>query len=260
MKKYLTALVFALMPGMVLAAPAGVPLEEANIDLSDKASLQDGARTFVNYCMGCHSAEHQRYQRVADDLGISEELMVENLIFTDGTLIGEHMKNGMRREDAAAWLGAPAPDLTMVSRVRGEDWVYTYLKSFYEDLSRPLGANNAVFANVGMPNVLMELQGRQLKGCAQAPVREGGSVQRDPLTGEVVMEEQCDVLYVEEGTGTQTAEEFDTTVRNLAAFLAYSADPIKLERHRIGTYVLLYLAFFFIFAVLLKREYWKDIH
>lgn len=260
MKKYLIALVFALLPGTLLAAAPSVPLESANIDLTDKAALQDGARTFVNYCMGCHSAEHQRYERVANDLGIPAELMEQNLIFTDGTLIGQHMKNGMRREDAAKWLGAPAPDLTLVSRVRGEDWVYTYLKSFYEDLSRPLGANNVVFENVGMPNVLMELQGRQLKGCAQVPVREGGNTKRDPLTGEVVMEESCDVLYVEEGTGTQSAEEFDTTVRNLAAFLAYSADPVKLERHRIGIYVLLYLAFFFIFALLLKREYWKDVH
>ncbi len=260
MKKYLIALVFALLPGLALAAPAGIPLERPNIDLRDKAALQDGARTFVNYCMGCHSAEHQRYQRVANDLGIPEELMVENLILTEGTLIGDHMKIGMRRQDAATWLGAPAPDLTMVSRVRGSDWVYTYMKSFYEDLSRPLGANNLVYGNVGMPNVLQELQGRQLKGCAQVPVKDGRNVKRDSLTGEVVMEEQCGVLYVEEGTGTQTAEEFDTTVRNLAAFLAYSADPIKLERHRIGTYVLLYLAFFFVFAVLLKREYWKDIH
>lgn len=259
MKKYLIALVFALTPGLVLAAPSGIPLERANIDLRDKASLQDGARTFVNYCMGCHSAEYQRYQRVADDLGIPAELMEENLIFTDGTLIGEHMQTSMRRQDGAVWLGAPAPDLTMVTRVRGVDWVYNYLLNFYEDLSRPLGANNLVFPNVGMPNVLKELQGRQLKGCAQVPVREGRNVQRDPLTGEVVMEKQCDVLYVEEGTGTQSAEEFETTVRNLAAFLAYSGDPVKLERHRMGVYVLLYLAFFFVFALLLKREYWKDI-
>ncbi|HDZ56591.1 MAG TPA: cytochrome c1 [Pseudomonas xinjiangensis] len=260
MKKQLIALLFAMMPVSVLAAAGGgYPLDEANIDLTDKASLQDGARTFVNYCMGCHSAQYQRYERVANDLGIPDELMVENLIFTDA-LIGEHMKNGMRPADGKEWFGAAPPDLTLVSRVRGEDWLYTYLRTFYEDPSRPFGWNNKVFPNVGMPHVLDELQGRQVIGCKAMPVMEEGEVKRDTLTGETVKDEQCNVLTVVEGTGTQTEEEFDTTVRNLVAFLAYSADPIKLERHRIGIYVLLYLAFFFVFAYLLKREYWKDVH
>ncbi|MEH6671106.1 cytochrome c1 [Halopseudomonas sp.] len=260
MKKQLIALVFALVPSVVLGAASSVPLEEANIDLRDKASLQDGARTFVNYCMGCHSAQYQRYERVATDLGIPPELMMENLVFPESALIGDHMKIGMRAEDSKRWFGAAPPDLTNVTRVRGEDWVYTYLKAFYEDPSRPLGVNNKVFANVGMPNVLEELQGRQVIGCKAMPVEEDGKVQKDPLTGEVVMDERCDVLKVVEGTGVQSEEEFDTTIRNLTAFLAYSGDPIKLERHRIGTYVLLYLAFFFVFAYLLKREYWRDVH
>ncbi len=260
MKKQLIALMFALLPGFALAAGPSVPLDKANIDLSDKAALQDGARTFVNYCMGCHSAQYQRYERVATDLGIPEELMMENLVFTEGTLYGEHMTIGMRPEDSKVWFGAAPPDLTLVSRVRGEDWLYSYLRTFYEDPSRPLGWNNTVFANVGMPNVLAELQGRQVKGCKPMPVRENGKIVRDTLTGEAMLEEQCDVLTVVEGTGTQTEEEFDTTVRNLVAFLSYSADPIKETRHRIGVYVLLYLAFFFVFAYLLKREYWRDIH
>lgn len=259
MKNRLIALLFALVPCVALGAAGGYELDEANIDLTDKASLQDGARTFVNYCMGCHSAQYQRYERVATDLGIPEELMLENLVFT-GALIGEHMENGMRPEDSKVWFGAAPPDLTMVSRVRGEDWLYTYMRTFYEDPSRPLGANNKVFPNVGMPNVLAELQGRQVIGCKAMPVLEDGKAMRDTLTGETVQEEQCDVLTVVPETGTQTEEEFDKTVRNLVAFLAYSADPIKLERHRIGIYVLLYLAFLFIFAYLLKREYWKDVH
>lgn len=259
MKKQVIAMLFALLPCMAMAAPSGYPLDDANIDLRDKASLQDGARTFVNYCMGCHSAQYQRYERVANDLGIPEELMLENLVQT-GALIGEHMKIGMRPADSKVWFGAAPPDLTMVTRVRGTDWVYTYMRTFYEDPARPFGANNRVFPNVGMPNVLAELQGRQVIGCKAMPVMEGNTVVRDTLTGETVKDEQCDVLTIVEGTGTQTEEEFDTTVRNLVNFLAYSADPIKLERHRIGIYVLLYLAFFFVFAYLLKREYWKDIH
>lgn len=259
MKNRLIALLFALVPCVALGAAGGYELDEANIDLTDKASLQDGARTFANYCMGCHSAQYQRYERVATDLGIPEELMLENLVFT-GALIGEHMENGMRPEDAKVWFGTAPPDLTMVSRVRGEDWLYTYMRTFYEDPTRPLGANNKVFPNVGMPNVLAELQGRQVIGCKPMPVVEDGKPVRDTLTGETVQEEQCDVLTVVPETGTQSEEEFDETVRNLVAFLAYSADPIKLERHRIGIYVLLYLAFLFIFAYLLKREYWRDVH
>ena len=258
MKKQLIALMFALLPGFAMAAGPSVALDKANIDLSDKAGLQDGARTFANYCMGCHSAPYQRYERVANDLGIPDELMVDNLIFT-GALIGEHMNIGMRAEDSKVWFGAAPPDLTMVARVRGEDWLYSYMRSFYEDPSRPFGWNNTVFENVGMPHVLAELQGKPVKGCAPMPVQENGKVVRDPLSGDPMLAEQCDVLTVVEGTGTQTAEEYDTTVRNLVAFLSYSADPIKETRHRIGVYVLLYLAFFFVFAYLLKREYWRDI-
>ena len=260
MKKQFLALIVALLPCMAMAAGPTVPLDEANIDLRDKAALQDGARTFVNYCMGCHSAQYQRYERVATDLGIPEELMMDNLVFTEGTNYGDHMRIGMRQEDSKVWFGAAPPDLTNVARVRGTDWLYTYMRTFYEDPSRPYGVNNKVFANVGMPNVLMDLQGRQVIGCKAMPVEENGSVQRDPLSGELIKAERCDVLTIVPGTGSQTEEEFDTTVRNLVTFLAYSADPIKLERHRIGTYVLLYLAFLFVFAYLLKREYWKDVH
>lgn len=258
MKKQLIALMFAVLPGLAMAAAPSGDLQKANIDLSDKAGLQDGARTFVNYCMGCHSAQYQRYERVATDLGIPEELMMENLVFTDA-LYGEHMNIGMRQEDSKVWFGAAPPDLTMVARVRGEDWLYSYMLGFYEDRSRPFGWNNTVFENVGMPHVLAELQGKPVKGCAPMPVEENGKVVRDTLTGEPMLSEQCDVLVVEEGTGTQTAEEYETTVRNLVGFLSYSADPIRETRHRIGIYVLLYLAFFIVFAYLLKREYWRDV-
>ena len=255
MKKHFAALIIALLPGLGFAA-GGVeyPLDKVDIDLSDKAALQDGARTFANYCMGCHSAQYQRYERVANDLGIPHEVMLENLIFSDAK-IGDHMKIGMKPADAKAWFGAAPPDLTLVARVRGNDWLYTYLRTFYEDTARPLGANNKVFPNVGMPNVLVGLQGRQYIGCKQVQVVEGGKKQFDPLTGTPITHEACDQLTIEPKTGQLSTEEFDEKIQNLVTFLAYSANPVKLQSQRIGTYVLLYLAFFFVFAYLLKREY-----
>lgn len=147
-----------LLPSLVFANAGAVHLDKANYDLSDKASLQRGAATFMNYCAGCHSTQYQRYNRVAADLEIPEELMKENLIFT-GAKVGDLMKSAMSEKDAAKWFGAPPPDLTLVARVRGADWIYTYLRSFYVDETRPFGVNNAVFPSVGMPHVLEPLQG-----------------------------------------------------------------------------------------------------
>ncbi|NQD92821.1 cytochrome c1 [Pseudomonas sp. CrR25] len=260
MKKLFAAFVIAALPAFSFAAGGqGVELDKADIDLTDKAAMQDGLRTFANYCMGCHSAKFQRYERVADDLGIPHELMLDNVVFNDAK-IGDHMKIGMLPDDAKSWFGAVPPDLTLVARVRGTDWLYTYLRTFYEDASRPLGANNKVFPNVGMPNVLVGLQGRQYIGCKQVQVVEDGKKQFDPLTGTPITHEACDQLTIEPKTGALSEEEFDEKVKNLVTFLAYSANPVKLESQRIGTYVLLYLAFFFVFAYLLKREYWKDVH
>ncbi|WP_350580085.1 cytochrome c1 [Pseudomonas sp. HY2-MNA-CIBAN-0224] len=259
MKKLFAVLMLAMMPVLSFASEQGVQLDKVDIDVSDKAALQDGARTFANYCMGCHSAKFQRYERVADDLGIPHDVMLKNLVFT-GAKIGDHMNIGMQPEDAKAWFGAAPPDLTLVARVRGTDWLYSYLRSFYEDPSRPWGVNNTVFPNVGMPNVLAPLQGRQVIGCKQVQIVEDGKKQYDPLTGTPLTHEACDQLTVLPKTGTLTEEQFDEKIQNLVTFLAYSANPVKLEHQRIGAYVLLYLAFFFVFAYLLKREYWKDVH
>ncbi|HEY8330304.1 MAG TPA: cytochrome c1 [Pseudomonas sp.] len=260
MKKHFAALILAVLPALSFAAaPLEYPLDKVNVDLTDKAALQDGARTFANYCMGCHSAQFQRYERVAKDLGIPEKVMLENLVFT-GAKIGEHMKTGMQPQDAKVWFGAPPPDLTLVARVRGEDWVYTYLRTFYEDPARPWGVNNKVFPNVGMPNVLASLQGRQVIGCKQVQVVEHGKKVFDPLTGTPVTKEGCDQLTIVPKTGKLSEAEFDEKIKNVVSFLSYSANPVKLESQRIGTYVLLFLAFFFVFAYLLKREYWKDVH
>ena len=259
MKKLLAVFLLAALPFLSWANEHGPELESVNIDVSNKVAMQDGARTFVNYCMGCHSAKFQRYQRVADDLGIPHDLMLDKLVFT-GAKIGDHMVTGMQPADAKVWFGAVPPDLTLVARVRGTDWLYGYLRSFYEDPARPWGVNNKVFPNVGMPNVLVGLQGRQVIGCKQVQAVENGKKKYDPLTGSPLTHEACDQLTIVPKTGTLTEEQFDETVKNLVTFLAYSANPVKLQHQRIGTYVLVYLAILFIFAYLLKREYWKDVH
>ncbi|MFC3607188.1 cytochrome c1 [Stutzerimonas tarimensis] len=259
MKKHIAALFLAILPALTFAAGPSVSLDKVQIDLTDKAAMQDGLKTFANYCMGCHGAEYQRYERVANDLGIPEEVMMENIVFTDAR-IGDHMRSAIRPDEAKNWFGVAPPDLTMVARVRGNDWLYSYMRSFYEDPSRPYGVNNTVFPNVGMPHVLAPLQGRQVYGCKQVQVVEGGRRQFDPLTGTPITEEACDQLVVVPGTGQMSEAEYDETIKNLVTFLAYSANPVKLESQRIGTYVLLFLAVLFVFAYLLKREYWKDIH
>ncbi|MBO2661073.1 cytochrome c1 [Shewanella algae] len=231
MKKLLIALV-AFVPGMVSAASGhNVHLEDANIDLTDKESLRRGVELFQNNCAGCHSTQYQRYQRVAEDLDIPVDEM-RKLIHTDAK-IGELMENSIETKDAAKWFGAAPPDLTLVARVRGEDWVYSYLKGFYKDPSRPFGVNNTVFPSVGMPHVLEGLQGMPVK-------QEDGSI---TVRG-----------------GSLSAEEYDQVVRDLTGFLVYSAEPVKLERENLGKWVLGFLFIFFVIAYLLKKEYWKDVH
>ena len=244
MKRIIFA-VLALLPGLVLASGGGFPLDKAEYDLSDKASLQRGAATFMNYCAGCHSTQYQRYNRVAVDIGIPDDLMKENLVFT-GAKIGDLMKSAMSEKDAARWFGAPPPDLTLVARVRGADWIYTYLRSFYVDETRPFGVNNAVFPSVGMPHVLEPLQG--------TPRAE---FETHTLDG---VEMQQVVSIKSDGNGEMNNEEYDQTVLDLVNFLVYSAEPVQQERERMGFWVLGFIAIFFIFTVLLKKEFWRDVH
>jgi len=213
--KKIFALVAAFVPAVALAAGGNVHLDEHRTDLHDTASLQRGAQTFTNYCMGCHSMEHARYNRVAKDLGIPEDLMMENLIFADKKF-GERMTIAMDQTDSKRWFGATPPDLTLVARVRRPDWLYTYLRSFYEDNSRPWGVNNVVFKDVGMPHVLAGLQGLQVKGTAQV------AVGFDTLTGQEILEEHHDVLYIEE-EGQLSVEEYDKLVFDLVNFMVYMA-------------------------------------
>lgn len=255
------ALVGSLLASAVFAASASnYPMEPITPNLQDQPSLQNGWALYMNYCIGCHSLKHQRYERTADDLGIPHEIVLEKLIFT-GQKIGEQMTTAMDPTLAKQWFGAPPPDLTMVSRVRGNEWLYNYLKTFYVDPSRPLGANNKVFANVGMPNVLQELQGIQTSECIQMPkMAENGGEMRDPLVpGKAITEERCGQLVLQEGSGSMSAEEFDKAMYDLTNFMYYVGEPSRLERHRIGVYVILFLIILYVLTFLLAREFQKDV-
>lgn len=226
-------------------------------DLTNKESLQRGAKYFTNYCMGCHSAKFSRYERVADDLGIPHELMSENMVFTNQR-IGELMQTAMSPSQGKTWFGVTPPDLTLVARARSPEWLYTYLRNFYKDETRPWGVNNRVFHNVGMPHVLIGPQG--LLECAPGPkLAPGGGVLRDNL-GNPEIDEHCGALGEGEIKGSMSAEDFDLAMYDLVNFLEYLGEPAALKRERMGIFVLLFLSVLFVFTYLLNREYWKGIH
>ena len=246
MKKIIIALAFLILPGLGLAAGGGYPLEKAPIDLHDKASLQKGAKLYVNYCMGCHSLEYQRYNRLARDIGLTDEQVKENLIFT-GAKVGETMKNAMPKADAKRWFGVTPPDLTVISRSRGVDYLYTYLQTFYLDPTRPFGVNNAAFPNAGMPHVLWELQGMQ---------KAVYEVHKDHDGNEAKVLKGFELVQ----PGSMSPPEFKEAMADLTNFLAYVGEPIQLERQWIGIWVLLFLVLLTVVFYLLKKEYWKKVH
>ena len=234
--------------------------DKAYVDATDKPSLQRGAQIYMNYCLGCHSLKYARYKKVSEDLEIPLDMFKDNLIFGDQKM-GDLIQVGMDPKEAKEWFGNTPPDLTLEAGLRGPDWVYTYLKSFYIDESRPLGVNNKVYENVGMPHVLVDLQGTPQSVCRQVSfVAENGGIRQDPLTGERLTQEQCGFLEVEAGTGQLNPEEFDEAMLDLTNFLAYMTDPMKTERESIGTYTLLYLFIFTMLSYLLYREFKKDLH
>lgn len=272
MKKILIA-VLIFLPAFAVASggETPIPLDDMEPNLEDQASLQRGAKTYLNYCMGCHSLKYQRYQRTAVDLGIPVDLMMEHMVFESSAQIGSLMGNTMSVDNAKQWFGSVPPDLTLYTMLKGgPEYLYTYMRVFYEDKTRPLGVNNLLYENVAMPHPLVELQGLQRKVCKQIPrLADHGVEMRDPLTGDLIMGEQCggdliqrgfSPLELVEGTGSLTPEEYDQLIYDLANFLHYTADPSRLERERIGIYVLLFLAFFFVFTWLLGREYTKEQH
>ncbi|MDP5209508.1 ubiquinol-cytochrome c reductase [Microbulbifer sp. 2205BS26-8] len=246
----------AVVPIKAVGAESNIKLDPISIDLQDKPSLQRGAKYFVNYCMGCHGADYSRWERVGTDLDIPTELMMQNLVLGNDK-IGSLMQIAMRPDDSKVWFGATPPDLTLVARSRSPEWLYTYLRSFYRDDSRATGVNNKVFPSVAMPHVLLELQG--LQECAPGPKRDHGKIVRDEL-GNPIMDADCGSLQVGKIKGSMSPEEFDQAMYDLVNFMEYIAEPMAEERKRIGFYVLAFIVVFFVFAWLLNREYWKDVH
>lgn len=242
-KKILLALV--AVPVTALASGAGVHLDKAPVNVNDHESLQRGAAVFVNYCLNCHSANYMRYNRM-QDFGLTEQQIKDNLLFA-AEKPGELMKTAMRPKEAKEWFGAPPPDLTVIARSRGADWIYTYLRSFYRDDTRPTGWNNLVFDKVGMPHVLQELQGHQA-AVMKTVVAEGGHEHQvvDHLT------------LVKPGKITQA--EYDALVGDLVNYLAWMGEPAQTQRKNIGLAVLLFLGAFYLVAFYLKRAFWKDVH
>lgn len=252
-KNILTLLLLALsVVGSVnLQAAGGAALDHAPIDISDKESLKRGAVYFADNCMSCHGAFFMRYNRVGKDLEMDEQSVRDSMIFTRGkkgdpTKYGDLMKVAMTDDYAKQAFGAAVPDLSLVARARGADWLYTYLRTFYIDENRPMGTNNKVFSDVGMPNVLWRLQGLQ-KAVYKTEVHDG--IEVESIEGFEAL-----------APGTMTTGEFDLFVADLVNFMVYIAEPVQVERRSMGWKVLLFLMFFAVLAYFLKKEYWKDIH
>jgi ubiquinol-cytochrome c reductase cytochrome c1 subunit len=247
----LAAIALGLAAGSAGAAAEGVKLDDIGTDVTDVASLQSGARTFVNWCLNCHSASLMRYSALRE-IGLTDEQIKDNLLFT-AEKIGLPMAIAMSPRDAKDWFGATPPDLSVIARSRGADWLYTYLRSFYRDPSTPTGWNNLVYPNVGMPHVLWKLQGERV-------VREEEALKDGrPILGEDGRPRK--ILRLESLTpGTQSAVEYDRTVYDLVNFLTWMGEPHQMARKRLGIWVLIGLTVLIFLAYLLKQAYWKDVH
>ncbi|MGZ8224277.1 MAG: cytochrome c1 [Methylobacter sp.] len=240
MKKLIT-LFLLLSLSFGLYASEGIELQKADIDLTDNESLQRGAKHFVTYCLGCHSIKHIRYLRIALDIGLDENKVLKD-IAPEGASIYDQMHSAMNAHDAEKWFGIQPPDLSLVARSRSADWIYSYLKGFYSDKTTQFGINNTVFEDVGMPNPFWQLQGEQ-----------------QPLYKTVDGQQVIDKLIIKQ-PGLLSGKEFDLLVNDLVNFLVYVGEPVKLERVRMGKYVLFYILMFLGLAYMLKKEYWKDVH
>lgn len=233
-----------LVPALGWAAGPAVPLDRAPVNLLDKASLQRGAQIFVNHCLNCHAAAAMRYGRLTD-LGLTEAQIRENLLFTTDK-VGDTMSTAQNTAIAKASFGVVPPDLSVIARSRNADWLYTYMRSFYRDPQTASGWNNALFPNVAMPHVLWEYQGDQVMQVTErTDARSGATRQSRKL--------------VLERPGTLDALQYDRYTADLVNFLVYMSEPAQVDRKRWGILVLFFLAGFFVLALLLKKEYWKDV-
>ncbi|MBL4772925.1 MAG: cytochrome c1 [Alcanivoracaceae bacterium] len=244
MKKLI--LILLLLPAAHVYASSGMHLEPAQTNIRSKESLRNGAKYYMNYCSACHSLQYQRYSRMAKDLELSEDEVMESLVFTDAKFT-DHMITTMATEDSEKWFGKTPPDLTVIAKARGNDWLYAYLKGFYKDPSRPSGWNNTIFKDASMPNVMWQLQGIQ-EAVFEKHEDENGIVSHN-FTGFNPLTE-----------GSMTADEFDSTVLDIVNFLDYTAEPAKLIRLAYAPWVILFLVVFTFLAYMLKKNYFKDIH
>ncbi|MGH8073299.1 MAG: cytochrome c1 [Lysobacter sp.] len=231
-----------LVSASAFAATEG-GLQHAGVDLGDQGSLQRGAKLYMNYCSGCHSLKYLRYSRIAEDLGLTEDEVMDNLNFT-GAKFGEQINVAMPEAHATEWFGKMPPDLSLIARSRGSDWVYTYLKSFYLDESRPLGWNNKLFPNASMPNPLWQLQGMQ-----HAVYGEPDAATGDPVVVGLEVTQP----------GSLDPQAFDQSVRDITTFLEYAGEPAALKRQSMGVWVVLFLALLTFLLYLVKTEYWRDV-
>jgi ubiquinol-cytochrome c reductase cytochrome c1 subunit len=229
--------VLAFLLPMAAFANEHVKLDHAPIDPSNQVSLQRGAKTFVNYCLNCHSASYMRYNRL-QDIGLTDTQIKANLMFA-GDKVGDTMTVAMPKADAKAWFGATPPDLSVEARARGADWLYSYLRGFYRDDTRPTGWNNTVYDKVAMPHVLWELQGQQALKVNEAT------------------EEHVLVL---DKPGTMSPAEYNLMVADLVNYLVFMAEPFKERDKHLGLLVLAFLGLLFGLTYALKKEFWKDIH
>lgn len=242
-------ILFALLLSLILApaafASSGAALESSGANVGNQASLQRGAKLFMNYCASCHSLKYMRYSRIAEDLGLSEEQVMRNFVFT-GAKFGEPITVAMSTGDAEKWFGKAPPDLSLTARSRGPDWIYNYLRSFYIDEARATGWNNTLLPGASMPNVLWELQG----------------IQRATLkAGEQGAEAHVEKLSVADNErGTMDKAGFDEAVRDITAFMQYVGEPAALQRAQVGVWVVLFLALLTFLSWLVKHEYWRDVH
>jgi ubiquinol-cytochrome c reductase cytochrome c1 subunit len=246
-KKKILALVATLLalPGASFAAGGALHLEKANNDIHNQASLQRGARNFANYCLGCHTAKYVRYNRVAADIGLTEQQMVDNLLFS-GESPHSTMLNGMDPAEAKQWFGVMPPDLSLIARSKGTDYVYTFLKSFYADPAKATGVNNLALPGTAMPHVLWELQGTQ-EAVWEGHTDSQGNVQKHFKE------------FTLASPGKLTPEQYDEFVRDTVNFLDYIGEPVQAKRQSLGFVVIAFLVFFTLLAYALKKEYWKDV-
>jgi len=248
MKKLLIALLLFPLAVMMAApaavgAEAGYRLDRAPIDPNDIVSLQSGARTFVNYCLNCHGAQFMRYNRLGD-IGLTETQIKDNLLFA-GDKVGDTMKTSMTPKDGKTWFGVAPPDLSVIARARGSDWLYTYMRTFYRDPKTATGWNNAVFPNVGMPHALWTLQGE--KALEIKTTQEGGHTTNE-------------YKWTQLSEGRMSTTQYDTMVRDLVNYMVWMGEPAAGTRKKVGVVVLFFLSILFVLAYAMKRAFWKDVH